>query len=411
MKDKMILGLILDIGSALIQSGAETHRVEDTLYRLCDSYHFVACNIWVVPSNIQATVKTVSGEYLTQIRHVRNIGVDYHRLDQLNTLSRFACSNTPDADSLSGMLSAILNNPNDRAWEHYLAGMLAASGFGIFFNCDFLDVLVTVCASLLVTFLIRRLGRREGNPMILNFIIAFLAELFILTAVQIGFGHHSGYITVAVVMLLISGLGATNGVRDIVHLDTLSGVMNISVSFTGAVGIAMGIALPLLLYPWKSSEMMTLNPNILLSLLSCLIFGVGFSLWFHVHEKQILFCALGSMFTWGIYLLVYHYFPSIFAATLSASAASALFAQIVARIAKAPATIFQTISAISLIPGASLYYMMYGIITKNLSLAYSKGTDLILICFGIVIGFMIIEVLAKYIWRQPSHAVQDNSSR
>lgn len=403
MKDKMILGLILDIGSRMIQSGAETHRVEDTLYRLCDSYHFTDCNIWVVPSNIQATVKTVSGEYLTQIRHIRNTGVDYCRLDQLNSLSRYACSNTPDADVLSSMFSSILNSPNEHAWINYLAGTLAASGFGIFFNCDYLDILITICASLLVTFLMRWLSKRETNPMILNFIIAFAAELFILTAVQIGLGHHSGYITVAVVMLLISGLGATNGVRDIVHLDTLSGVMNISVAFTGAVGIAMGIALPLLLYPWKSSEMMTLNPNILLSLLSCLIFGVGFSLWFHVRNRQIVFCAVGAMFTWGIYLLTYHYYPSIFAATLSASAASALFAQIIARVAKAPATIFQTISAISLIPGASLYYMMYGFITNNLSLAYSKGTDLILICFGIVIGFMIIEVLSKYIWRHPSH--------
>ena len=402
MQEERILGIILDIGSAMIRSGAETHRVEDSLYRLCASYHFTECNIWVVPSNIQATVKIASGEHLTQIRHVRSIGVDYRLLDRLNDLSRHVCADTPDAEELSKQFSAALNSSYDRAWMHYLAGALAASGFGIFFNCDLHDVLITICASLLVTFLIRWLGRRETNPMILNFIIAFLAELFILASVQIGIGHHSGYITVSVVMLLISGLGATNGVRDIVHLDTLSGVMNISVAFTGAVGIAMGIALPLLLYPWNSPEMMTLNPNIVLSLLSCLVFGVGFSLWFHVREKQIPFCALGAMLTWAVYLMTYHYFPSVFAATLAGSAASALFAQIMARAAKAPATIFQTIAAISLIPGASLYYMMYGFITNDFNLALAKGSDLILICFGIVIGFMIIEVLSKYIWRQPS---------
>ncbi len=404
MQEEKILGLILDIGSAMIRSGAETHRVEDSLYRLCDSYRFTECNIWVVPSNIQATVKTGSGEYLTQMRHVRSTGVDYRLLDQLNDLSRHACAEVPDADELAERLRAALKNPYDHPLLHYLAGALAASGFGIFFNCDLNDVLITVCAALLVTFLIRWLSRRETNPMILNFIIAFLAELLILTSVQADIGHHSGYITVAVVMLLISGLGATNGVRDIVHLDTLSGVTNISVSLTGAIGIAMGIALPLLLYPWKPSEMMTLNPNILLCLLSCLIFGIGFSLWFHVRGKQIPFCALGSMITWAVYLLVYHYYPSVFAATLAGSATSALFAQIVARTAKAPATIFQTVAVISLIPGSSLYYMMYGFITNDFSLALSKGFDLILICFGIVIGFMIIEVLSKYIWRHPSAA-------
>ena len=404
MDGAKILGLILDIGAAMIQSGAETHRVEDSLYRLCDSYRFTDCNIWVVPSNIQATVTAPDGERHTQIRHVRNAGVHFHQLDRLNDLSRHTCTDTPDEAELSKRLKAVLDIPSEPAWLNYLAGAFAGAGFGVFFNCDFMDALVALCASLLVTFFVRWLGRRESNPMILNFISAFLAELFILLSVRFGFGHHTGYITIGVVMLLISGLGATNGVRDLVHLDTLSGVMNISVSFTGAVGIAMGIALPLLLLKdWGTPEMMILNPNVVLSLLSCIISGIGFALWFHVRGIQILYCALGAVLTWGIYLLVFHFYPSVFTATMLASATSALFAQVMARVNKAPATIFQTVSAIPLIPGATLYYMMYGFVTNDRSLALQKGSDLLLICFGIVIGFMVVEVLGKYIWRKPAH--------
>ena len=225
MNEVGTLGLILDIGSAMIRSGAETHRVEDSLYRMCDSYAFTACNIWVVPSNIQATVTTRSGECLTQIRHVRSTGVDFDRLDKLNNLSREVCRDVPETAELAARLERAMNGAPQRPWVNYLAGALAGAGFGVFFNCDALDALTAALASLLVTFLVRRLGRQENNPLILNFLVSCAAELFIILSVACGLGHHMGYITVGVVMLLISALGATNGLRDLVHLDTLSGVM------------------------------------------------------------------------------------------------------------------------------------------------------------------------------------------
>ena len=86
MDTTKILGLILDIGAEMTRSGAETRRVEDSLYRLCASYGFTACNIWVVPTNIQATVTDREGESLTQIRHIRSPGVNLDRLDRLNDL-------------------------------------------------------------------------------------------------------------------------------------------------------------------------------------------------------------------------------------------------------------------------------------------------------------------------------------
>jgi uncharacterized membrane protein YjjP (DUF1212 family) len=396
-----ILGSILDIGVELIRSGAETSRVEDSLYRLADAYGFRDANIWVVPTNIQATAADPAGETLTQIRHVRAPGVNFDRLDRLNDLCRRACAETPEEDELRRRLEEVLAAPGQRPWLMYLAGVLAGAGFGVFFNCDWLDALVAVCASLLITFLGRRLGRRESNPMILNFLISFLAELFILLSVRLGFGHHRGYITVGVVMLLISALGTTNGVRDLVHLDTLSGLMNITSSLTGAAGIAMGIALPLLLFRrWGDSEIMVLNPSVPLELAAATAGCVGFAIWFGVERAgQIGCCAVGALLTWSAYLFTYRYLPNAFAATLFAAVACALFAQAMARLNKAPATIFQTVSVFPLIPGAALYYAMYGLVMRDGALAAAKGKELLLACFGIVLGFMAVEVAVRSLRR------------
>lgn len=242
-----ILNVILDIGEAMIDSGAEISRVEDSMYRLCKSYGCLRAECWVIASNIQATIESPDGEIITQIRHVTGGEMNFDRLDYLNNLSRKACSAKPEAEVLREELDKVLTRPAQPKWIRFLAGVLGGTGFAVFFNCDFQDSLVAVIASLIIVSMGELLTKYERNPLVFNAVISFAAEVFILLAVQLGFGHHYGNITVGVVMLLISGIGFTNGIRDLMHTDTLSGIINISRSVLGATGIAIGIALPILL--------------------------------------------------------------------------------------------------------------------------------------------------------------------
>ena len=93
MNYEKLFGLILDLGRDLIRCGGETHRVEDTIYRLAEGYHFRDCSIWVVPTLIQATFTDPDGVVLTQIRNVKGSSLDFNALDRLNALSRWAWRN------------------------------------------------------------------------------------------------------------------------------------------------------------------------------------------------------------------------------------------------------------------------------------------------------------------------------
>lgn len=392
-------GLILDVGVAMIRSGGETHRVVDTLYRLAMSYGYTEVNFWVVPSNIQSTLTDPDGNRITQIRNIRGSGIDFDRLSKLNALSRWACEDLPDLPALQARFREIQSSPPLHIWAYFFAVALGGWGFGLFFGCDLLDSLVALLASLIIGFLIRVLSVREGNPLILNFLVSFAAEIFIIYAVHFGFGHHIGCITIGVVMLMISGLGAMNGLRDLIHLDTLSGVMNITASLTGAIGISLGIALPMFILRRWVGEAVTPAPDYWIQLLAGTAACVGFAIWFRVRGLKLLFCAIGVFLTTAIYLLVFHYIPDVFTATLIAAAICGLYSQIMARINKAPATIFSTICILTLIPGSSLYYAMNGYVIRDSALGGAKAIDLILTCFGIVLGYMVVEVVNRYLWR------------
>ena len=67
------------------------------------------------------------------------------------------------------------------------------------------------------------------------------------------------------------------------------------------------------------------------------------------------------------------------------------------RINKAPSTIFLTASVFPLIPGPNLYYVMYGCVSRNINMAFSETLVLISTCLAIAFGFIIVDMVSRYI--------------
>lgn len=393
---KIVQG-ILDIGEAMLRSGAETFRLEDSLYRMCKSYHFIKYDVFVIPSNIQITVETPEGDIFTQIRHIKTSDINFDRLDYLNNLCRYVCANTPDEQLLHEKFAEVMNRPKQHPAIPYLAGVMGGTGFAVFFGSNFGDAIVAAIVSFMIVAVGKHLSRIEHNLMTYNGILSFLSEVIIIAMVGLGIGSHPDRIMIGIVMLLISALGTTNGIRDFIQRDFISGSINIMNSFLGAAGIAFGIGLALLLFGETGAEGFILNHNLPIQLLSCTIACTGFALWFQIGGRQVLYSSIGAFFTWAIYVIVYAINPSNFLATLVASVFVALYAFVMSRINKAPSTIFLTASVFPLIPGPNLYYMMYGLVSQNHELAFSEMLVLLSTCIAIAFGFNIVDAITRYI--------------
>ncbi len=142
---------------------------------------------------------------------------------------------------------------------------------------------------------------------------------------------------------------------------------------------------------------MGLNPSIPAELISCTIGCTGFTLMFGVRGRQVFYCALGSFFTWVVYLCVFHVLPNSFAATLIGAMFVALYAIFMSRFHKAPATIFTSTCAFPLYPGSQLYYSMYGLVNGNKHLAEKQLGALVSTGIAIVMGYIFIDTLIRYI--------------
>lgn len=394
--NKIVQG-ILDIGESMLISGAENYRIEDSLYRMCRSYGFVKYDVFVIPSNIQITVETENGDIITQVRHIENADIDFDQLDYMNNLCRYVCSHTPDEEELQKKYQEVKNRPPQHPAAKYFAGIMGGTGFAVFFGCNFKDAIVAVVVSLMIVVVGKWLEKREGNLFVYNTILSFLSEVIIVLSVRNGFADHPERIMIGIVMLLISGLSTTNGIREILQKDYISGFINIMNSILGAAGIAVGTALAMLMLNDFSAEGFILNHSIPIQLVSCTIACVGFAFWFQIRGKQVIYSGIGAFITWSIYLIVFEVEPSNFLATLIAAIFVAAYAFVMSRINKAPSTIFLTASVFPLIPGPNLYYMMYGCVTRDIPLAFSETVILLATCLAIAFGFNIVDIAARSI--------------
>ena len=396
--EKLVQG-ILNIGEAMLQCGAEIFRVEDSLYRMYKSYGFMTYDVYVIPSNIQVTVETPEGEIITQIRHIESTGADYDKLNYLNAMSRYVCSHNPDEKELARRFKKVMARPDQSELITGLAQITGGTAFAVFFGCDLQDAVVALIVCLMIVLVGGWLSRREGNPMIYNLILAFLSEVVIVTAVRSGLGHHPDRIMIGIVMLLISGLSTTNGIRDLLQKDFISGSINIMNSMLGASGIAFGTAIPMILFGGVEAEGFILTPNLIVQLISCTAACVGFALWFKIRGMQVVYCGIGAFFTWLIYALVYEARPSNFLATTIAATFVAFYAFIMSRINKAPSTIFLTASVFPLIPGPNLYYVMYACVSGNMHMLLEQTITLFATCVAIAFGFNFVDIASRTIMR------------
>ena len=396
--DRLVQG-ILNIGEGLLQCGAEIFRVEDSLYRMCKSYEFLRYDVFVTQSKIQITVETPEGRILTQIRNIESTSADFDKLNHLNNLSRYVCSHKPDEKEVIRRCEKIRQKKDQSEIITAVAELVAGTGFAVFFGGDFQDAVVACIVSLMIVLVGKWLSKRENNLMIYNLILAFLSEVVIVVSVRAGIGHHPDRIMIGIVMLLVSALGTINGMRDVMQRNFISGSLEVMNSLLGAFGIASGIALAILLFKDVSSEGFIMNANVAAQLISCTIGCTGLASWFRIRGKKVLYSGIGAFFTWGIYLIVYELYPSNFLAVVVSSCFVAGFAFVMSRVSRAPSTIFLTAAVFPLMPGARLYYLMYGIVSRDFQMAAEHALVLVETCLGIAFGFIIVDVISRSIMR------------
>ena len=397
----LVLSAALDIGESMLETGAEIHRVEDTVERICLAYGAERADVFSIISLIVATFQTKEGHHKTQSRRVYAAGTNLCNLEVMNALSRRICRETPPPADLAGLIREAHEKQKEKRlavlWR-LLGGMLAVGAFVIFFGGTILDALVAAVIALPVQ-IVSQSDPRGFNMLAKTFISAFIAGILAVFAVRFGIGQNADKIMIGTIMLLIPGLAFGASLRDMLCGDIMAGSLRLIQSMLLAIVIASGYALAILL-PGTSFGISDAAAVPLLVIVAGVLGTVGFSITFRIRWSRLPFAAVGGLIAAAVYVVTSQYGADYFVSNLVAAIAVTFYSEIMARLIKTPVTVLLIPGIVPLVPGGMLYYTMRYLVTGDTERFRDAGLGTALTGLGIAVGLMVVSLTAHVITGQ-----------
>ena len=234
----------MDIGELLLENGAEVGRVEDTVRRICLAGGAERADVFSITSNMSASSYGKEFGSCTQTRRVLNTVNDFHKLEELNCLSRKICEEGMSFEEMETEIDRIRKESGYSFFWLVLDYALISGSFCVFFGGNMRDMVVSALIGVLLKFLMTGMKQTAANhlfnALICSAVGGFLANL----AVYFSLAEHADMISIGNIMLLIPGVAFTNSLRDMFSGDTITGLIRFMESILLAVIIALGFNIP-----------------------------------------------------------------------------------------------------------------------------------------------------------------------
>lgn len=239
LRDVMILSLWA--GQMLLQNGADTHRVEETVHRLGTALGADWMDIVVLPDSIIASTIN-NNEFRTKVRRAPSRGVDMQIIAEVSHLSYLAVDGKIDRFELRKELRRIDEMPrNYNRWLVVFAVGLSCAAFSRLLGGDWPVFLISFLASSSAMFTRQELHHRHFNPYLIVAITSFVAGLIASTAWLFQLSPKASTAMAAAVLLLVPGVPLINAVEDLIHGHLVAGVMRGIFGLLIALAIALGL--------------------------------------------------------------------------------------------------------------------------------------------------------------------------
>ena len=235
-----LFDLAMDIGEQMLVSGAEVHRVEDTLDRILHAMGACRVDVFIITSSMVVTVHTENGDTLTQTRRIKDTGIDYDRLHKLNALSRKICSERLCAEEIENALGRIAEARQYPRWLIVICYSFIAGAFTLFFGGDIFEAAVSLLVGLVVSFVVFACDVMVKNKIFTKFMSSLVATALAIAALSIGIIPDIDKVIIGNIMTLVPGIGLTNAIRDLFVGDSIAGILRTIEACLIALAITAG---------------------------------------------------------------------------------------------------------------------------------------------------------------------------
>ncbi|HMR64340.1 MAG TPA: threonine/serine exporter family protein [Anaerolineae bacterium] len=242
-----VIDLALWAGQLLMQNGAESQRVLETVRTIGTGLGCDSADVFVSSNAISVTYSS-GGDFRTKIRGVTSGGVDMTIVAALSHLAHRVSEGKFDRQKVRAELERISTMPRHyNRWLTAAAVGLAGAAFSRLLGGDWPVFGVTLVAAAAGMLLRQTLTRRHFNVLLIVVITAFVIGLLVGVANLFQFSPHPELAVAAAVLLLVPGIPFVNAVEDLIKghisLGLARGTMGALIIFAIALGLILAMAL------------------------------------------------------------------------------------------------------------------------------------------------------------------------
>lgn len=143
-----------------------------------------------------------------------------------------------------------------------------------------------------------------------------------------------------------------------------------------------------------------MTPEEIIQIIIAIPASLGFAVIFNIRGRKLAAVALGGGLSWVIYVALSYTGIDVALNYFLVATLISLYAETMARVLKAPATIFIAPSLVPLIPGASLYYAISHALNGSSELFAEKALHTLKLAAALAIGIIVSAVIMKAVTKR-----------
>jgi len=235
----------VDIGRLMLESGSETHKVEETIDTFCRVNGLLKIQSFVIPTGIFATLLERKNHPLTEIVRVSKRSLNLGKLAELmDALTRYYIQKIYYSD-LTLKIEEIKNKVYYARYEQYLSAAAAVACFSVLFKGGIGEFFMSFLIGFLAQIAAERFSCFEFPAQLVNMLVSGLICLLSVFTVKFFCPCVTEILIISSIMILVPGVTLINALREIIAGDLVSGSTRGFDAMITAASIASGVGVTL----------------------------------------------------------------------------------------------------------------------------------------------------------------------
>ncbi len=349
-----ILGAALRGGKLMMENGANTTRVEETVARMGTSLGAERLDVYVTPTGIIATA-AAGGEHRTRIIRILRTGVDLHRVAQVMALTERVERERLSVEQVEPELDRVQASPRLFGPLVTIPGIgFACAAFALLFGTTPQGAFAAgVSAATGQVF--REVLSRFAPRLVTTVVVAFTTSAIALSIGTVLAPGQLGLVIAASVLLLVPGVLMVSSLGDLFRGDTLSGMARATSAGLVILAASVGLLLTLVAFHVPLIEGPSAQQFPLLEACLALVATLGFALLFDVPRRALPIAGLVGAAGYAVKSISMHVGMGAEVSVFLAGLTLAGLAELAARALPYPRNIFSIPAFIPLVPGVAAF--------------------------------------------------------